>query len=124
MPTLFAVGRALSLQRRDSLDAKAGLDMSVEAAGRSAQCRKLSAVGRTPWSAADAPVGLVVVPISIIHQRESGFRGTRADQGVRPTLRCTIPGFGKSLRHWALLPAASTFVSRPGLASRRVSTRQ
>ena len=56
------------------------LDTNVEAAGRSAQCRKLSAVGRTPWSAADAPVGLVVVPISIIHQRESGSRGTRADR--------------------------------------------
>jgi hypothetical protein len=32
-------------------------------------------VGRTPWSAADAPVG-----------PNSGSRGTRADQRVRPTL--------------------------------------
>ena len=63
------------------------------------QCRILFAVGRTPWSAADAPVGLVVVPISLIHPRESGSRGTRADLGVRPTFRCTIPGFRKSLRH-------------------------
>jgi hypothetical protein len=34
----------------------------------------------TPWSAAGAPVGL-----SLVHPRESGSRGTRADQGVRPT---------------------------------------
>jgi hypothetical protein len=33
-------------------------------------------VGRTPWSAADAPVGLVVVL-----QAKSGSRGTRADRG-------------------------------------------
>ncbi|HXN45843.1 MAG TPA: carboxypeptidase regulatory-like domain-containing protein [Bryobacteraceae bacterium] len=34
---------------------------------------RASAVGRTPWSAADAPAGL------------GGSRGTGADQGVRPT---------------------------------------
>ena len=55
------------------------------------------AVGRTAWSAADAPVGVVVIPISLIHQLESGSRGTRADQGVRPTLRRAIPGLGKSM---------------------------
>ena len=36
-------------------------------------------VGRPPWSAADAPVGLVAA------KKESGSRGTRADLGVRPT---------------------------------------
>jgi hypothetical protein len=36
-------------------------------------------VGRTPWSAADALVGL-------FGRRKSGSRGTRADQGVRPTV--------------------------------------
>ncbi len=40
---------------------------------------RIHAVVRTPWSAADAPVGLGS------HQQEGGSRGTRADQGVRPT---------------------------------------
>jgi hypothetical protein len=39
-------------------------------------------VGRTPWSAADALVGLLLVLMSA---SGSGSRGTRADQGVRPT---------------------------------------
>jgi hypothetical protein len=38
-------------------------------------------VGRTPWSAADAHVGLLGLD-------KSGSRGTRADQGVRPTICC------------------------------------
>jgi hypothetical protein len=36
-------------------------------------------VGRSPWTAADALVGLV-----------SGSRGTRADQGVRPTIASAV----------------------------------
>jgi hypothetical protein len=39
-------------------------------------------VGRTPWSAADAHVGLLLV---FVNACGSGSRGTRADQGVRPT---------------------------------------
>jgi hypothetical protein len=35
-------------------------------------------VGRTPWSAADAPVGL-------FGRRKSRTRGSGADAGVRPT---------------------------------------
>jgi len=50
-----------------------------------AQCRLLCVVGRTPWSAADAPVGLVVGGTMLIPLIGSGSRGTRADQGVRPT---------------------------------------
>jgi hypothetical protein len=41
------------------------------------------AVGRTPWSAADALVGLLVMSIKYLR---CGSRGTRADQGVRPTM--------------------------------------
>ena len=37
-----------------------------------------SIVGRTPWSAADPLVGL-------FGRSKSGSRGTRAEQGVRPT---------------------------------------
>jgi hypothetical protein len=40
-----------------------------------------SMVGRTPWSAADAPVGLG----GVIFLAGSGSGGTRADLGVRPT---------------------------------------
>ena len=42
-------------------------------------------VGRTPWSAADALVGLSWLSEDVILRAESGSRGTRADQGVRPT---------------------------------------
>jgi hypothetical protein len=40
-------------------------------------------VGRTPWSAADAYVGLLLLSVNA---RGSGSWGTRADQGVRPTI--------------------------------------
>jgi len=50
---------------------------------RSALAR-VSVVGRTPWSAADAPVGLTVGSV------KSGSRGTRADQGVRPTATAVV----------------------------------
>jgi hypothetical protein len=46
-------------------------------------------VGRTPWSAADAPVGLLAlckVPISWFRQRDGGVLAQRAPRpGVRPT---------------------------------------
>jgi hypothetical protein len=42
-------------------------------------------VGRTPWSAADAPVGLADMGPDVRPMAKSGSRGTRADQGVRPT---------------------------------------
>ena len=42
-------------------------------------------VGRTPWSAADAPVGSGSGDgrVGCVER----VRGTRADQGVRPTIR-------------------------------------
>ena len=43
-------------------------------------------VGRTPRSAADALVGLSRNPIGLIWLCKSGSGGTRADQGVRPTI--------------------------------------
>jgi hypothetical protein len=51
-------------------------------------------VGRTPWSAADALVGLLV-RISLIRWQKSGSRGTRPDPGVRPTSYPTNPSTGK-----------------------------
>ena len=45
---------------------------------RDLACRFLRRVGRTPWSAADALVGMLSLS-------RSGSRGTRADEGVRPT---------------------------------------
>jgi hypothetical protein len=50
-------------------------------------------VGRTPWSAADALVGLV--GLRLIALAQSGSRGTRADQGVRPTITARVPVSGK-----------------------------
>src|SRR5271156_3083687 len=42
-------------------------------------------VGRTPWSAADAPVGFSEIAGGRFGWAKSRSRGTRADQGVRPT---------------------------------------
>jgi hypothetical protein len=43
-------------------------------------------VGRTPWSAAGPPAGFFGLPVRSILRLKSGSRGTRADQGVCPTL--------------------------------------
>ena len=42
-------------------------------------------MGRTPWSAADALVGLPQWRTRLILRMKSGTRASRADQGVRPT---------------------------------------
>ena len=42
-------------------------------------------VGRTPWSAADALVGLLAPAPEFQIRRERPARGPAADQGVRPT---------------------------------------
>ena len=42
-------------------------------------------VGRTPWSAADALVGLPQWYKCLILRARSGTRASRADRGVRPT---------------------------------------
>jgi len=47
-----------------------------------------SVVGRTPWSAADAHVGFLD---GLILLQKCGSRGTRADQGVRPTNSESLP---------------------------------
>jgi hypothetical protein len=43
-------------------------------------------VGRTPWSAAGPPAGLFRLPTRWILSPKSVSRGTRADQGVCPTV--------------------------------------
>jgi hypothetical protein len=45
----------------------------------------MSIVGRTPWSAADAPVG-PREPMGVLRQWNNGSGGTRADLGVCPTI--------------------------------------
>jgi DNA topoisomerase-3 len=42
-------------------------------------------VGRTPWSASDAPAGA-----GVAQQAEGGSGGTREDQGVRPTISAEL----------------------------------
>jgi hypothetical protein len=45
-----------------------------------------AAVGRTPWSAAGPPAGFFGLSVRWILTLKSGSRGTRADQGVCPTV--------------------------------------
>src|SRR5450755_1147219 len=62
---------------------------AVGASGATAS--KLTPIGRTPWSAADAPVGLLApcnLPVSLFRQRDEA---SRADQGVRPTVARKLP---------------------------------
>jgi hypothetical protein len=50
-------------------------------------------VGRSPWTAADALVGLSRPLIKgLIPQAESGSRGTRADQGIGVKIRIEVFG--------------------------------
>src|SRR5436190_15588845 len=58
-------------------------------------------VGRTPWSAAGPLAGFRG---SNIIQRESGSRGTRADQGVRPTI--SAHAFCKGSTQYLILASA------------------
>jgi hypothetical protein len=69
-------------------------------------------VGRTPWSAADALVGLPTAGCGWCHWAKSGSRGTRADQGVRPTSHAGFPVLRRisEIRH-SCLP-------RPGSSGR------
>ena len=46
-------------------------------------------VGRTPWSAADAPVGLLALCMMLIPLARQRDEASHADQGVRPTI-CTV----------------------------------
>ena len=48
-------------------------------------------MGRTPWSAADALVGLSWLSTGLNPRAKCGSRGTRADQGVRPTSSAAFP---------------------------------
>jgi hypothetical protein len=48
-------------------------------------------VGRTPWSEADAPFGPLPVVYRCSPLASSRFRGTRADQGVRPASYAGTP---------------------------------
>jgi len=47
-------------------------------------------VGRTPWSAADALVGHLRLKDTFLIDNGERVQGTRADQGVRPTI-CPDP---------------------------------
>jgi hypothetical protein len=62
-------------------------------------------VGRTPWSAADALVGLPRRCKNLVLRTKNGSRGTRADEGVRPTIS------GKILLLVMLLMACAPLVS-------------
>ncbi len=66
-----------------------------------------SAVGRTPWSAADALAGLPRIASDLDSVGESGTRASRADQGVRPTINAESQRkwhWAESLPHKTALP--------------------
>ena len=58
-------------------------------------------VGRTPWSAADALVGLPQWRKLLILRAKSGTMASRADQGVRPTNSAAFPLLGLTKWHSA-----------------------
>jgi hypothetical protein len=60
-------------------------------------------VGRTPRSAADAPVGLRNMgQADFVGEKRS--RGTRADEGVRPTYQCQFFTLGQASARESLKP--------------------
>src|SRR5258708_34391182 len=71
------------------------------------------AVGRTPWSAADALVGLPRFRSNIDAIGES-VRGGRADQGVRPTINAE----SQRKWHWPQAPGAA-YISTPVIRATR-----
>src|ERR1035441_6770048 len=80
---------------------------SVGKTNNSRRCgiRFLAVVGRTPWSAADALVGLPRWRRRLILRAKSGTRASRPrghpDQGVRPTNSAALYLLGLPNGHWA-----------------------
>src|ERR1039457_6373004 len=62
-------------------------------------------VGRTPWSAADALVGLLPWRKRSILRAKSGTRASRADRGFRPTNSAAFHLLGLTKWHWAVVSA-------------------
>jgi hypothetical protein len=69
---------------------------------------KLTLIGRTPWSARDAPVPHLCPRIKSPNTGEKPARGPVADEGVRPTARAGDRGVGHSAR----LPAPQRPLTR------------
>src|ERR1017187_5863222 len=65
--------------------------------------------GADPWSAADAPVGLLGACVRLICWIDSGTRASRADQGVRPTTLGQLVLHTGCLLHQGLPPLANVF---------------
>ena len=70
-------------------------------------------VGRTPWSAADALVGLPQWRKRLILRAKSGTRASRADQGVRPTNPAAFHLLGLTKRQPGLAAPLSSAQSIP-----------
>jgi hypothetical protein len=109
---------------------QASVPMSRDAAGTSAQCHLVFVkstfcidCGADPWSAADALVGLRGPGNGWFHWAEGGSRGTRADQGVRPTSHAGFPVLRKisGIGHECLRHGAKLSGSRCEASSRRTS---
>ena len=61
-------------------------------------------VGRTPWSAADAPVGQFAPCKTLTHCAGSGTGASRATQGVRPTNAAGFAAPAKTMWHYPVSP--------------------
>jgi hypothetical protein len=75
--------------------------MSLDPAGKSAQCRVVlgnQPVGRTPWSARDARVPPVREE-SIGCDHRGADQGVGGGRGRPPPLFVQLPGNGKTMRH-------------------------
>jgi hypothetical protein len=78
-------------------------------------------VGRTPWSAADTPVGLLApckMLMSLFRQRDEDVRPQRGpqDQGVRPTKQRVVfrpcPGVATHFRLESRFPATGFVIMK------------
>ena len=67
--------------------------------------RVFAVVGRTPWSAADAPVGLSQLVENDLLGKER-VRGDPRGPGGPPHNLCRILSFEKTKWHWAVSPAS------------------
>src|ERR1017187_7173904 len=102
---------APGLRRRRALDTHGSLsakEKCVRMSADTARCERNAAyffcnraraliVGRSPWTAADAPVGLSRLSRALVLRAKSGSRGTRADQGQT---RGSTPRILRHYRYW------------------------
>jgi len=84
---------------------------------------RASFVGRTPWSARDAPVPLFSRKIPAAYPAQP-TRGSAADLGVRPTIRQPLPSCSLAVGRAAQRRLGRYIVSRGNIGDPRKSRKQ